>query len=231
MNFFKNKKSTKSYFKFLKEIDLKKEEFFLIKNFGSVAGNQTLYKYFTMFDLIRSIYKLKGDIIEFGIWKGNNLIYIKKILDYLESNKKIYGFDWFKGLKKFGKKDKKINKNKYIGSEILIKRLIKLQNLKNIEIINDDVKNFNHYLNPQKKFCLVYLDLDLYKPTMNILNLIDKHIVKNGIIVFDQSQKKEWMGERKAMQEFYRLYGGKYKIIKLNKNFSPDIILKKINIR
>ena len=227
MNFFK-KKTTKSYFKFLKKINLKKDKYFLIKNFGSVAGNQSLYKYFTIFDLIRSTHKLKGDIIEFGIWKGNNLIYIKKILDFLNSKKKVYGFDWFEGLKNFGIKDKKINKKKYIGSEILIKRLIRLQNLAKIEIINDDVKKLDRYLNPQKKFCLVYLDLDLYEATISVLNLIDKYIVKNGVIVFDQALKKEWVGEKKAMQEFYRLYKSKYKIIKLNKNFSPDVILKKL---
>ena len=37
MNFLK-KKTTKSYFKFLKKINLKKDKYFLIKNFGSVAG-------------------------------------------------------------------------------------------------------------------------------------------------------------------------------------------------
>ena len=81
---------------------MKKNKYFLIKNFGSVAGNQSLYKYITIFDLIRSTHKLKGDIIEFGIWKGNNLIYIKKILDFLNSKKKVYGFDWFEGLKNLG---------------------------------------------------------------------------------------------------------------------------------
>ena len=76
------------------------------------------------------------------------------------------------------------------------------------EVINQNKKFENDYLN--------FLNIDL--------NLIDKYIVKNGVIVFDQALKKEWGGEKKAMQEFYRLYKSKYKIIKLNKNFSPDVI-------
>ena len=80
-----------------------------------------------------------------------------------------------------------------------------------------------------KKFSFVYLDLDLFKPTIHILNTINKNLQKNGLIVFDQANKLEWPGENKAMQNFYYANKKKYKKIKLNKNFSPDIILKKIS--
>ena len=36
------------------------------------------------------------------------------------------------------------------------------------------------------------MDLDLYQPTINLLKDIDKNISKNGMIVFDQANKKEW---------------------------------------
>ena len=227
MNFFKNLVKPKKYFKTLKFFTKKNEKSFLIKNFGAIAGNQSLYKYFKIFEIVTSVSKINGDIIEFGIWKGNNLIFMKKIIDYLNLKKNIYGYDWFRGLIEFEKYDKKIIKKKYIGSESLVKKLIKLQNLKNVKLINDDVKNFRSHFK-KKKFCLVYLDLDLYKPTKSILEVIDEYIVKYGLIVFDQAQKSEWVGEKKALNEFYKVNKKKYQLIKLNKNFSPDIILKKI---
>ena len=53
-------------------------------------------------------------------------------------------------------------------------------------------------------------------------------MIKGGLIVFDQAQKKEWVGERKALNEFYTKNKKKYQKIKLKKYFSPDVILRKI---
>ena len=92
-----------------------------------------------------------------------------------------------------------------------------MQNLAKIEIINDDVKKLDRYLNPQKKFCLVYLDLDLYEATISVLNLIDKYIVKNGVIVFDQALKKEWVGEKKQCKNFIDYIKVNIKLLNLTK--------------
>ena len=228
MNFFINLVDSKKYLKTLESVNLKNDKFFLVKNFGAIVGNQSLFKYLKIFEIISSVSKLKGDIIELGIWNGNNLLFIKKVADYFGLKKNIYGYDWFKGLKEFEKKDFKINKKKYVGNKNYIKKLIKYQNLKKIYLIDDDVKNFKTHFNYKKKFCLFYFDLDLYKPTKNVLKFVDSFLVKNGLIVFDQAQKKEWIGEKKALREFYLKNRKKYKLIRINKNFSPDTILKKI---
>ena len=228
MNFFSNLVVTKKYLKMINSIGLKNEKLFFVKNFGAIAGNQSLFKYFKIFEIIISISKLKGDIIELGVWRGNNLIFIKKVADYFNLKKKIFGYDWFEGLKEFGKNDIKLNKRKYKGNKNFIKKLIEDQKLSKMYLIDDDVKNFETHFDKKQKFCLVYLDLDLYKPTKEVLEIIDKYLVKNGLIVFDQAQKKEWVGEKKALIEFCVKNKNKYRIIKLKKKFSPDIILTKI---
>ena len=81
MNFFSNLVTPKKYLKMINSIGLKNEKLFFIKNFGAIAGNQSLFKYFKIFEMIISISKLKGDIIELGVWKGNNLIFIKKVAE------------------------------------------------------------------------------------------------------------------------------------------------------
>jgi hypothetical protein len=228
MNFFSNLVAPKNYLKMINSIGLKNENFFFVKNFAAIAGNQSLFKYFKIFEIIISISKLKGDIIELGVWRGNNLIFIKKVIDYFNLKKKIFGYDWFKGLKEFGKNDIRLNKKKYKGNKNFINELIEKQKLKKIYLIDDDVKNFKSHFDKKQKFCLVYLDLDLYEPTKKVLDIIDKYMVKNGLIVFDQAQKKEWVGEKKALNEFCMKNKNKYRIMKLKKHFSPDIILTKI---
>ena len=219
MNFFSNLVVTKKYLKMINSIGLKNEKLFFVKNFGAIAGNQSLFKYFKIFEIIISISKLKGDIIELGVWRGNNLIFIKKVADYFNLKKKIFGYDWFEGLKEFGKNDIKLNKRKYKGNKNFIKKLIEDQKLSKMYLIDDDVKNFETHFDKKQKFCLVYLDLDLYKPTKKVLEIIDKYLVKNGLIVFDQAQKKEWVGEKKALIEFCVKNKNKYRIIKLKKKF------------
>ena len=53
--------------------------------------------------------------------------------------------------------------------------------------------------NPGVRF--LYVDMDLFKPTMIILNDI-KNIYPGGIIVFDEYGYTEWPGETKAVDIF-----------------------------
>jgi hypothetical protein len=71
--------------KYKKILNLKKKfkfsEFELITNYGLFSGDTNLFKTLTIFQLIYETKKIKGDIIEFGIHKGNASLFIKKILD------------------------------------------------------------------------------------------------------------------------------------------------------
>ena len=111
MNFYSNKLSSKKYFNIL---NLKKnlKNDFILKNFGSLIGDKSLFKFLTCFELLKKVKNVKGDIIEFGVWNGNNLIGIKKIHDYLKLNKKIIGYDHFKGMPK---NSRDFNRNSFRG--------------------------------------------------------------------------------------------------------------------
>ena len=106
MNFYQNKLQAKIYKKILKNYkkDLTKE--FVLKNWGSLSGDKSFYRTLKLFQLISGVKKIKGDIVEFGIWNGNNLFVIKKIIDFLKLNKTLYGYDHFEGLKNPNKNDK-----------------------------------------------------------------------------------------------------------------------------
>ena len=44
---------------------------FFFSNIGLFVGNQSLFKLLTIYELIKDIKHVKGDIIEFGVWNGN----------------------------------------------------------------------------------------------------------------------------------------------------------------
>ena len=69
--------------------------------------------------------------------------------------------------------------------------------------------------------------MDLYSPTINSLNAIEPFISKGGCILFDQGNKKLWDGEKKAITEFLKKNKKKYKLLILNKENQPDVLLIK----
>ncbi len=226
------KLESSSYRKILKLISKYHfSKFDLISNYGLFSGDTNLFKTLTIFDLIKKTEKVNGDIIEFGIWRGNTSILIKKILDIFKINKKVFMFDHFKGLKHFQKKDGKKSiylKDTYVGHKKPIMDIIKFFNFKNIHFIDKDATTLNDKFFNKKKFSMVIIDVDLYEPTIKILNSIKKNISKNGIIVFDEGKSKLFPGEGIALREFLKKNHKIFKLENIKFSRQPDVLLKKI---
>ena len=213
--------------KILKDISI----FEAVTNYGLYSGDHNLFKTLTIYELLKKTEFVKGDIIEFGVWKGNTSILIKKIIDIFKINKKMFLLDHFKGLQHYQEIDKNgiKFKNKYKHPKYKIEKIIKNFEFKNIEIIDKDATKIeSNFFNKKQKFSLAILDVDLYQPTKKILISIDKHVSKNGLIVFDEGQKKLWPGENKALKEFLKKNKSKYKLFIIDKNRQPDCYLQKI---
>ena len=221
MNFFKNKLTGKKYSKLLKFGFSNK---FILENSGLLAGNKAFYRQMKILEIIEKTHKVKGAIIEFGIWNGNNLITIKKILDYLNINKKVFGYDNFKGFPNPSKL-KKQKKGKYIGNPNTIKKIISFFKLKNIEIFNDDIMNLIKYKKKFKSISFIYIDCNIYTPVKNILDQLGKKVNKGCIIAFDEAQHKTDKGEKMAMLNFYKKNKKNFTLKYLKKNYQPDALL------
>ena len=83
MNLRKDK--YKNIIKFKKKFNF--TDFDLISNYGLFSGDTNLFKTLTIFDLVKQTSKVKGDIIELGIHKGNTSLLIKKILSIFKIKK------------------------------------------------------------------------------------------------------------------------------------------------
>jgi len=223
MSFFNKKLNSKKYFKILDNNFSKK---FILENFGMLIGDKSMYRLMKLSEILIKTKNIKGDIIEFGIWNGNNLFSIKKMADYHKINKKIYGFDNFSGFPNPQKLKKKI-KGKYIGRPQLIKKIISFFKLRNIQIFNDDIMNLSNYMKRFNKISFIYIDCNVYKVVEKILNETNNKISSGGIIAFDEARNKFNKDEGRAMIKFYNKNKKIYKLIKLNPNYQPDAILIK----
>ena len=136
MNFYSNNLDRNKFLKIHLKYRKHFSKSFLIQNLGLFAGDKAFYKLLKCFEIVNEIKNVKGAIIEFGVWNGNNLISMKKILDYLKIKKKIIGYDNFLGM------EKKNKKNSFIGDIKLIKYIIRFFKLDNINtsFIKDNLK-------------------------------------------------------------------------------------------
>ena len=205
-----------------------------VDHWPAYVGIKNLKKFLFFYNQFLIIMKLKGDIAEFGCWRGSNVMFFSKLIKIYNLKKKVFAFDSFDGIKTFNKKDGlKIKKyfGTYKGSETELKKLIKLYRLNNIlkiqkGLIQETLPKFVKK-NPDKKFSLLYYDADLYEPAKIMLDLLADKVVKGGIIMFDEWNFPDFEGETRAVNEFLKRNKKFKKIIPIEID-QPSLILKKI---
>ena len=220
-NFYNNKLTAKRYFNIVKNYKKPFSKTFILKNFGLFIGDKAFFKILKCFELIKQVKNIKGDVVEFGVWNGNNLITLKKIFDYFKIKKNIIGYDNFKGMTVPDKK------NYFVGEIDLINYIKKFFRLGNIKIIKDDIMNLEKHYKEFPKLSMIYIDCDLYKTTSKILEILSDKLNKKGLIVFDEANFNINQGEGKAAREFYKKNKKNFDKIILKKYYQPDLILRK----
>ena len=220
-NFYNNKLTAKKYFNIIKNYKKPFSKIFILRNFGLFIGDKSFFKILKCFELIEQIKNIKGDVVEFGVWNGNNLITMKKIFDYFKIKKNIIGYDSFKGMPTPDKK------NYFVGEMDLINYIKRFFRLGSIKIIKDDIMNLEKHYKDFPKLSMIYIDCDLYKTTSKILETLSDKLNKKGLIVFDEANFNMNKGEGKAAREFYRKNKKKFDKIILKKYYQPDLILRK----
>ena len=177
-----------------------------------------------------------GHIVEFGCWKGANLMFMAKVLQLLQPNtfKHIYGFDSFEGLQTFSSEDKGTAalSGQYKGNEEVLRRMIELYGMNEwVHLIKgnalDTIAQFEKE-NPHLMFSLAYIDFDLYEPCKTALEYVGHHLFSGGIIAFDEALTNYWPGEGIALIEFLNGCGaGKYSILNVLFARQPTVYLIK----
>ena len=166
-----------------------------------------------------------GVIMEFGTRWGTNMVTLSNLRGIYEPfnyNRKIIGFDTFEGFKNTNTKEDgnhdiikegafsvTENYTDYLDQLLLIhQNESPLSHIKKYEIVKGDAPvQLSKYLteNPQTIIAFAHFDFDIYKPTLDCLNIIKPHLVKGSIISFDELNDPNFPGETKAVNEAFGL--------------------------
>jgi len=202
-----------NYFKKSMGTDMEK-----LSNFPKYIPRQDITKFLAKYEIFKKILNVEGNIIECGVREGSGLMgfaQFSAIFEPANYTRKIIGFDTFSGFPSLSIKDKgstspHVHKGGMaINSFQDLHECIKLYDsnrfigqISKIELVKGDAtKTIPKYLkqNPHTVVSLLYLDFDIYKPTKIALQNFVPRMPKGSIIVFDEINSKEYMGETQAV--------------------------------
>ena len=198
--------------------------FHYIENFPIHLTPNYIRKFLARHQAYMMTKDITGSIFECGVGSGFGFfiwIHLRELFEPFNHNKKVIGFDTFKGFPKISKQDvsklknkeiKKggLNYNNYEEINYFLQKRIEIFPLKHIDqfqlIKGDATKTVKKYLksNPHTLISLLYLDFDNYIPTLATLKNTMKNMSKGSIICFDETSHEFWPGEAIAIKKFFK---------------------------
>ncbi|MCK6467023.1 MAG: TylF/MycF family methyltransferase [Candidatus Brocadia sinica] len=191
-----------------------------LQNFTKYVPTQDLRKFFCRYELFRKILHVHGSIVECGVLYGGGLMawaQLSEIFEPLNHLRNIIGFDTFAGFVSFSEMDKTgtafQGKNgglaidtydDLLNSIALYNKNRFLNHIEKVKLVKGDVaESLPTYLktNPHLVVSLLYLDFDIYEPTVVALKHLIPRIPKGGIIAFDELNHEVWPGETIAVMQ------------------------------
>ncbi len=183
-------------------------DFYLSCKSSRIAKTIAQYKLFE-----RTVH-IEGDIVECGIFKGSSFLRFamyRKIHNI--ENKKLIGFDSFDNFPETEYEQDKHLREKFIAEagdmSISRQQLTDVLSNKNcgnnVSLIPGDItKTVPEFVDKYKdvKISILNIDVDIYEPTVAILEHLYPLVSKNGIIILDDYMT--FPGETKAVNEYFK---------------------------
>lgn len=189
-------------------------------NFHNIATlkQKALSRIIYYHELYQKILDVPGVICEFGVQWGASLALLQNFRGMYEPNnvsRTIFGFDTFEGFSTVDSKDgefaeigdyRSLPNYENILEEILSihEGLHAISHIKKFELIKGDAsKTIDGWLekNPHAIVSMAIFDMDVYKPTKDVLEKIIPRLVKGSLLVFDELNCPQLPGETLAVQE------------------------------
>jgi 3-O-methyltransferase len=208
----------------------------VIDHWPLYCGIANLARFMAIADLLRETLDVPGHVVEFGSWRGSNLMLMAKLLRIWDphGSKVVHCFDSFEGLQSFTSQDNAAAETQglYAGSFDDLSAIIALYELEDEIVIHkgDIISLLPAALKADESlsFSFAYCDTDLYTPTHAVLNNLHPRLSKGGLFVLDEWNEARWPGETVAVREFLEIQGGEYELHHIRNSRSPSLVLKKI---
>jgi hypothetical protein len=210
-----------------------------LRNFPKYVRRQDIARFLCRYEIFKRQVGIKGSVVECGVHHGGGVMTWAQISATLEPynyHRKIIGFDTFEGFPEVATQDGRgeharagafeedydihaelsqsiaeFNGNRFINEK------------QKVELVKGDAnRTIPRYLvdNPHLLISLLYLDFDIYQPTVTALTHLLPRIPKGGIVAFDEVNNPDWPGETLALLESLQLRQHKLECVEYEPNIS-----------
>jgi hypothetical protein len=195
-----------------------------LQNFPLYTPRQDLTNFLVRYEIFKRVLEIQGSIVECGVLRGGGLMawaQFSAIFEPTNHQRRVVGFDTFSGFPKLSKQDRASESEQArpgglaVDSYDHLQRCIELfdrnrfvGHVPKVELVRGDAtKTIPQYLkeNPQLIVSLLYLDFDIYEPTLAALKHFVPRMPKGAVIAFDELNLKDWRGESIAVLESLKL--------------------------
>jgi hypothetical protein len=208
----------------------------IIDHWPLYAGVYSISRFLAIARLVEDSLGVPGHIAEVGSWRGANLLFMAKLLRLFDPHcsKEVHAFEGFEGLQEFASADGPAveSKGQYKG------RLDELTDLIDLYELNDDVVIHQGLVEDtlpklldemqELSFSLIYLDVDLYKPTLAALELFHERLSVGGLFVLDEWNVARFPGETVAVREFLAARPDHYAMEQVRHTRQPSLVLRRL---
>lgn len=210
-----------------------------LANFPKFVPRPELTTFLARYEIFKQVLHVPGAIIECGVYLGGGLMtwaQLSSVLEPYGHYRRVFGFDTFTGFAGVGPEDAaQVNLDQArdgglaSNAEIDIRRAIEifdsnrpLNHIKRVELVVGDARDQIPLFverNPHLVVGLLYLDFDIYEPTLIALKHLLPRMPKGAVLAFDELNDESYPGETIAVNEHVGL--GNLRIQKFS--FEPRI--------
>jgi hypothetical protein len=188
-----------------------------LANLARYARRSQVTRFAALYELFKLALPVKGSIVECGVFRGASFMTFAQLSAALEPTnltRRIYGFDSFGGFPSVSGRDRPEVTEARAGdlasdSYAELTRLLEiydtdrfLGHLPKAQLIRGDVtETIPAFVadHPHLVISLLFLDLDLYEPTVVALRHLLPRLPRGAVLAFDELDNPLWPGETSAV--------------------------------
>ena len=146
-----------------------------------------MYRAWELWKLVEQTSKLKGSILEVGVWRGGTGALIAKRAALVGIQEPVYLCDTFEGVVKAGGHDTRYQGGEHADTSLeLVEGLLRSLGLTNARILKGIFPDETaHLVETGTCFRLCHIDVDVYESAKDVMAWIWNRMVPGGIAVYD----------------------------------------------
>ncbi|KAA0677908.1 TylF/MycF/NovP-related O-methyltransferase [Azospirillum brasilense] len=191
-----------------------------LQNFPKYVPTQDLRRFVSRYELFKQVLDVHGSIVECGVLFGGGLMgwaQFSEIFEPFNHLRNVIGFDTFEGFVNVSEKDRTGTAAQLktgglgVDAQADLERAIGLfdqnrvlKHIRKVRLVRGDAcKTIPAFIeeNPHLVVSLLWLDFDVYEPTVAALRHFLPRMPKGAIIAFDELNHEVWPGETVAVLE------------------------------